>query len=109
MKRERPCEAPVHIEDCECQRCTHYGVGCEGCALTTTDHFTPKSIARHALNWGSARTSERDNLQILSISCHHEKDRTTGRRFNAVMAQQRGGNITLEDVRKWADESEYNR
>lgn len=109
MKRERPCEAPIHTEDCECQKCTHYAIGCSGCPFTTIDHFTPRAIAKGILNWGNSQVSDKANIQVLSRKCHQEKDRTTYRRFLALLKQEKGVPITMNDVKNWAEDSEYNR
>jgi hypothetical protein len=79
MKKERPCEAPEHVEGCD-------GVG------STRDHFTPKSIGK-ALRWGSRLINDPDNIQYLSEACHTEKDRSTRRRLEQVRRQIHGEDI----------------
>jgi len=95
-KRHGPCEAEVHVEGCS-------GIGC------TKDHFTPKSIAREVLGWRNRQINAEENIQYLSRECHEEKDRTTPDRLNALRAQEQGGEIRLNDVRRWAGKSDYNQ
>jgi hypothetical protein len=99
------CEAEHHVPSCECLHCR--GKNCNQCRNITQDHFTPKSIARRVLGWRPKEINSKENIQWLSTSCHREKDRTTPDRLIALIDQKRGGNITMDDVKYWAEQNEF--
>lgn len=78
-----PCEAPEHAEECN-------GRG------ETTDHFTPKCIAR-IMGWTRSRVNMPDNLQYLSRACHNQKDRDTAKRRELLLYQLEGGTLKFGD------------
>jgi len=82
--KERPCEAPYHVEGCS-------GVG------ETKDHLTPKCIAKHILGWTRKQIDAPENIQYLSRACHTEKDATTQIRFELALRQKRGAFISLAE------------
>ena len=93
--RERECQAPIHSQDCPCQKCQR--VSCGNCRLTNIDHFTPRSIAKKVWGWKSKQINSPENLQYLSYQCHRDKDSTTPDRLRLGLAQKRGKFIGLED------------
>ncbi len=72
--------------------------GCEhpeGCPISsmdrlTIDHFTPRCIAA-ILGWTYEEANRLDNLQLLCVPHHMEKDETTESRLRQLMRQTGGG------------------
>lgn len=94
-----PCEAPQHVDNCD-------NVG------RTVDHFTPQCIGK-LYGWSEQQINAPENLQMLSIPCHVEKDRDTSLRKDVLVEQMQGADIpfavhqqifqvgTIEPLRVW--------
>lgn len=98
--RERECQAPIHSQECPCQKCVRES--CGDCHLTNLDHFTPKCIAK-VWGWSAKEMNAPENLQWLSRACHTDKDRSTPHRKTLLHQQLRGKFIGIEEYRKIID------